>query len=163
MDIPTTSGIYKITCNANKMFYIGCSINLHRRRNQHWYELRVNTHHNRHLQYCWDTYGENTLSFEVLELCPLEELTEREHYWQDYHGYEDGLHTTMPNVFVTLSTVQNAPTAPKASKAFRIASQIRPTKNAPVGISIEDIKAARRENARQNARIYALYPNLDQE
>src|SRR5260221_10258416 len=44
--IPTTSGIYKITCTVNKKIYIGSSINLRKRKGEHWRELRQNKHNN---------------------------------------------------------------------------------------------------------------------
>src|SRR5438874_11200738 len=47
--IPSTSGIYKITCTANKRIYIGSAVNLQHRKNCHFYDLRQNRHHSQHL------------------------------------------------------------------------------------------------------------------
>src|SRR5229473_6154293 len=64
-NIPTTSGIYKITCTANKRIYIGSAVNLRKRKNEHWNAFKRNQHHNRHLQRAWDKYGEQAFTFEV--------------------------------------------------------------------------------------------------
>lgn len=79
--IPTTSGIYKITCLANKRIYIGSTFNLQQRKSQHFSDLRLNKHCNRHLQRAWDKYGEHAFTFEVLELVLSMSLPAREQYW----------------------------------------------------------------------------------
>ena len=79
--LPTTSGIYKITCTANKRIYIGSAANLRQRKNLHAHELRQNKHGNRHLQRAWNKYGEQAFIFEVLELVLPISLTAREQYW----------------------------------------------------------------------------------
>jgi group I intron endonuclease len=79
--LPTTSGIYKITCTANKRIYIGSAANLRQRKNLHAHELRQNKHGNRHLQRAWNKYGEQAFTFEVLELVLPISLTAREQYW----------------------------------------------------------------------------------
>src|SRR5438105_13132870 len=52
--IPTASGIYKITCTANKKIYIGSSINMRKRKKQHFDKLRLNGHDNPKLQAAWN-------------------------------------------------------------------------------------------------------------
>lgn len=79
--IPTTSGIYKITCTANKRFYIGSSSNLSARKGHHWSALKRNQHHNPHIQRAWNKYGEQSFTFEVLELVLPMSLEAREQYW----------------------------------------------------------------------------------
>lgn len=80
-DIPTTSGVYKITCTANEKIYIGSAVNLRNRRRQHFNELRQNKHSNPKLQRAWNKYGEQAFIFEVLELVLPIFLTAREQYW----------------------------------------------------------------------------------
>lgn len=80
-DIPSTSGIYRIVCTANKKIYIGSALNLYSRRNEHFSELRRNIHKNPHLQNAWNKYGEEAFSFEVLEQVLPISLTAREQYW----------------------------------------------------------------------------------
>ncbi len=79
--IPNASGIYKITCSANKKIYIGSSINLCRRKNEHWNDLRQNKHSNPIMQSAWNKYGEQTFVFEVLELVLPMDPTNREQHW----------------------------------------------------------------------------------
>lgn len=83
-NIPTSSGIYKITCAVTKRIYIGSAINLRVRWKDHFSALRRNKHINPHLQRAWNKYGEQTFTFEVLELVLIPELlTAREQYWFD--------------------------------------------------------------------------------
>lgn len=82
--IPTVPGIYKITCTANNKIYIGSSVNLQKRKRDHFYELRRNNHNNSKLQRAWNKYGEQAFIFEVLELVLFPEmLIDREQYWFD--------------------------------------------------------------------------------
>lgn len=80
-DFPLASGIYKITCLANKKIYIGSATNLRKRRNSHLHALRQNKHENSILQRTWNKYGEQSFTFEVLELVLSVLLTAREQYW----------------------------------------------------------------------------------
>jgi group I intron endonuclease len=79
--IPATSGVYKITCTANRRFYIGSAINLCRRQYEHWRHLQQNKHVNLHMQRAWKKYGEQAFTFEVLEQVLPMSLTAREQYW----------------------------------------------------------------------------------
>ena len=79
--IPTTSGIYRITCTVTGKIYIGSAVNLQARWRQHRNSLRHNTHHSITLQRAWNKYGEQAFTFEVLELVLPMSLTAREQYW----------------------------------------------------------------------------------
>ncbi len=79
--IPAASGIYKITCLANKRIYIGSAVDLLKRKQTHFGALRQNKHYNPKLQNAWNKYGEETFVFEVLELVLIINLTAREQYW----------------------------------------------------------------------------------
>ncbi len=79
--IPTTSGIYRITCTVTGKFYIGSAINLRKRRRDHFFYLERNEHHNPKLQAAWNKYGPDAFTFEVLELVLPISLTAREQYW----------------------------------------------------------------------------------
>jgi group I intron endonuclease len=80
-DIPTASGIYKITCLVSKRIYIGSANNLYDRKRSHFNALRRNEHGNPYLQRAWNKYGEQAFTFEVLELVLPISLTAREQYW----------------------------------------------------------------------------------
>ena len=79
-----TSGIYKIYFfeTPNKV-YVGSSKSCELRHKQHLRKLRAKKHINPHLQYAFDKYGENSLSFEIIELAGLEHLIDRELYWYE--------------------------------------------------------------------------------
>lgn len=61
------AAIYRISNVANDNFYIGSSINVRRRRWEHWDALKKGTHHCAPLQAAWDEFGEDAFEFEVLE------------------------------------------------------------------------------------------------
>lgn len=86
-------GIYKITNIINNKCYIGQSINIKRRWEEHLY---ANTHCT-FLRYAMAKYGRNAFTFEVLEECPQDQLNSREQYWiQYYNSYgENGYNLTM--------------------------------------------------------------------
>lgn len=76
--IPRTSGVYQIRCIPTGKVYIGSAIDLVKRRNSHWKDLKDRRHHNIHLQRAWDKYGEASFIFEVVELVLSPFLTARE-------------------------------------------------------------------------------------
>lgn len=81
--IPSTSGIYRIACLINQKIYIGSAIDLRKRRREHFYSLRHNTHNNPKLQRAWNKHGEESFTFEVVEYVLPAFLLEREQYWFD--------------------------------------------------------------------------------
>src|SRR6266702_3044868 len=82
--IPHTPGIYRITCTVNLKMYIGSAVSLYRRWKEHRGELRRNIHRNPKLQNAWNKYGEQSFTFEVIELVLIPELlTMREQHWLD--------------------------------------------------------------------------------
>jgi group I intron endonuclease len=60
--------IYRITCTANKKFYIGSTVNKAQRWARHRRQLRDGTHPNKNLHASWTKYGEEAFVFEVLEI-----------------------------------------------------------------------------------------------
>lgn len=68
MPFPKKPGIYKITNLINNKMYYGSSFNLFNRCHNHKMNLRRNTHHNQHLQYAWNKYGEENFVFEIVEI-----------------------------------------------------------------------------------------------
>lgn len=75
------SGIYKITNKINNKVYIGQSNNIKERIKVHKSSLRGGYHHNSYLQRSWNKYGEENFVFEILELCELEIIDDREKHW----------------------------------------------------------------------------------
>jgi group I intron endonuclease len=68
-NFPKSSGIYRITNQITKDFYIGSSINLYKRVAQHISTLRSSTHTNRYLQNVWNKYREDNFSVDLLLIC----------------------------------------------------------------------------------------------
>lgn len=75
------SGIYKIINVIDKKVYIGQSIHLSKREKEHFKDLGLNKHANRHLQYAFNEYGKENFLFEILEHCEESELDNREIYY----------------------------------------------------------------------------------
>jgi len=60
-------GVYGIRNSRDDKVFVGCSANLPARINRHRTELKFGTHRNRELQKMWNSYGESTFDFEILE------------------------------------------------------------------------------------------------
>ena len=75
------TGIYKITCMGNNKVYVGQSMSIKRRWRDHQRALKEGTHHNKHLQSAYNKYGEQSFTYEILELCSKNKLNEREQFY----------------------------------------------------------------------------------
>jgi group I intron endonuclease len=78
------SGIYAVR-NENRS-YIGSAVDIPGRWKRHRADLRVNKHHNPHLQNAWNKYGEDAFEFVILEECSAELLLEREQHYLDLYS-----------------------------------------------------------------------------
>lgn len=70
----------------NGKVYIGQSLDLDRRMYDHARLLRLQKHHNIHLQREYDKYGADAFSITIAEECDIESLDEREVYWISHYG-----------------------------------------------------------------------------
>ena len=77
------SCIYKITNLVNNKIYIGSTNNYYKRKNNHFYNLNHNIHPNPHLQNSWNKYTKYNFKSEIIELCEIDKLIEREQYYID--------------------------------------------------------------------------------
>lgn len=95
--LPHASGIYKITNLLNGKIYIGQSKDIYNRYHQHHkYEYKNENRSNFHLYQAIKKYGLNNFSIEVIELCPQDELNEKEIYWiKYYNSFEQGYNMTL--------------------------------------------------------------------
>jgi group I intron endonuclease len=75
------SGIYQIINTLTNDSYIGSSINLIKRKNQHFHKLRKNNHVNKHLQNSYNKYGEDFFYFNILSKCPIEYCVKLEQWF----------------------------------------------------------------------------------
>jgi len=66
-------GVYKIQNSQTGDYYIGSSIDIHKRWIQHRNKLRRNYKDNPILQNAWNKYGEENFVFEILEECDRNE------------------------------------------------------------------------------------------
>lgn len=75
------------------MYYIGCSSNLTKRVNEHLISMTNNRHRNSRLQRAFNDYGPPTI--EILELCSLDKLHDREIYWiKEFDSFTKGFNNT---------------------------------------------------------------------
>jgi group I intron endonuclease len=78
-------GIYKITNQHNEKLYVGSSVSIQKRWNEHKRKLNDGKHDNPHLQQAWNKYGESCFQFEIIELCTKDILLQREQFWIDFY------------------------------------------------------------------------------
>lgn len=77
-------GVYRIVHAPSGRCYVGQTANLGGVRWKHHRQaLRSGRHHSPRLQRAWDKYREDQFEWQVLERCPVEQLTEREQFWMD--------------------------------------------------------------------------------
>jgi group I intron endonuclease len=82
--VKKVSGIYKIENTDTGKIYVGSSVNIHRRWNEHKRDLKKNEHGNKYLQNSWNKYGGGSFKFTVLEtVSDTTKLIEREQYFID--------------------------------------------------------------------------------
>ncbi len=79
------SGIYNIRNKISNKIYIGSTINIYKREQQHKNLLNKNNHKNKILQNAFNKYGKENFQFEIIEyLDDKEKLIEREQNWIDF-------------------------------------------------------------------------------
>jgi group I intron endonuclease len=77
-------GIYKIQSTSNpERVYIGSSVNIKNRWDNHIYDLRHGKHHNIKMQRHFNKYGLSDLQFSIIEECPKDILIQREQFHID--------------------------------------------------------------------------------
>lgn len=77
-------GIYQIRNLVNNKLYVGSTVNLNKRKKQHFNILKKNKHVNKYLQNAYNKYGENNFVFEVIEILNNKDfLIKHEQFWID--------------------------------------------------------------------------------
>lgn len=82
-------GIYSIFNTKTNKYYIGSSVNIKRRFNEHKKHLQYNNHINPHLQSTYNKYGLSSLIFNIIEECDESLLEERENYYINKYKSND--------------------------------------------------------------------------
>lgn len=110
-------GIYKITSPTGKI-YVGQSVDIERRTKSY---SKMRCKEQIRLYNSIVKYGFSEHIFEVVEECIIEQLNERERYWQDFYDVlsEEGLNCTLTNTG-DKSGVRSKDSLEKQSKSFKI-------------------------------------------
>lgn len=89
--------IYKIYNTINDKLYIGKTVStLENRFNQHIRDSKKDRNEKRPLYNAMNKYGTERFFIELIEECPLEELSKKELYWIGYYDtYENGYNATL--------------------------------------------------------------------
>jgi group I intron endonuclease len=83
VELKSEPGVYMIRLLLDKRAYVGSSVNVRKRVQNHVSALRRGKHHSDHLQRAWDKYGEDYFEFFAVGYYPRPELLEQEQYWLD--------------------------------------------------------------------------------
>lgn len=116
-------GIYTITNLVTGRKYVGSSVDLDKRRQVHFRELRKGSHHSEHLQASWAKHGEHAFVFEVVEY--VEDtfwLIPREQAWIDRLCSADGRYgyNVCPTAGNRMGTIAAPETRQRQSDANRV-------------------------------------------
>ncbi len=76
-----SAGIYCLKNIESGKLYIGSSIHLRRRFQDHYNRLKRNAHHSPYLQASFNKHGEHAFEFNLLEITAHDKTIEREQYW----------------------------------------------------------------------------------
>lgn len=91
--------VYQIVCLPTGQSYIGASENYRSRKMSHLYQLRQNKHHNILLQNAFNTHGEESFKFEIIELVePDKGVFSREGYYQRKLDTDFNIQYSNPNL-----------------------------------------------------------------
>lgn len=101
-------GIYIIRNKITSYLYIGQATDIGKRWQDHIRLLEKGTHHSEKLQEEWLLYGPCGYTFEVVELCPKQKLSEKEKYWMELNL--SNLYNTQHYISYYQQTYQKPPT-----------------------------------------------------
>lgn len=89
-------GIYSIYSKSQNCYYIGKSMDIHKRILKHKSDLRLGRHHSPYLQNTYNKYGEKDLVFSIICECTKEESGNLEQeYIKKYNSYNNGFNCTL--------------------------------------------------------------------
>ena len=79
-------GIYKITNKLNGDAYIGQSVEIENRLEDHKKPYNWNREENKRLYQAFIQFGLNNFTFEIIEECKITELNKKEKYWISFYN-----------------------------------------------------------------------------
>ena len=95
-NFPDEPGIYRCVCLNTGRSYVGQSVSLAKRKQEHLNSLKRHNHPNSYLQRSWDKHGEYNFDWHTIETCQVEELDDLEIYWiEHYEAFKDGYNHTI--------------------------------------------------------------------
>lgn len=105
------SGIYRIYHPSTDRSYIGSTVEFNERFNEHIRTLRQGKHHSVRLQNFWNSYGESTFQFEILEVLGRdpEILRATERAWMTKYRSDErdtGFNIATDTTYTRLATYQ---------------------------------------------------------
>jgi group I intron endonuclease len=80
-------GIYCIENLYSRKKYFGQSVNINKRKQEHFRTLRKGEHKNRYLQNAYNKYGEDNFRFQILLYCEPFELTKYEQFFVNNNNF----------------------------------------------------------------------------
>lgn len=96
-DIKDKSGIYIL--KFKDIIYVGSSINLYRRLNDHFNHLKRNCHRNKHLQNCYNKYTDSMFDWEIIEFCEISLLKEKEDFYiEKFDSFNKGFNQSKNSI-----------------------------------------------------------------
>lgn len=112
-ELNKNSGIYIIKSLVDERVYIGGTIRLKKRYNDHSRDLKNKTHINYNLQGFVNEFGLDQLQFELIELCSKSELLRREQFWINNYKAKGPLFNVSPTAGSSLGAKHRPETIEK--------------------------------------------------
>lgn len=106
-------GVYTIKNTLNGKTYVGSSVDVERRFDEHRRELMKGHHHCIYLQRAWNKHGPDAFVFAMVEACPSDSLVTMEQAWID----KVGEYNTSPHAGTCLGVRHTSETKARMSAA----------------------------------------------
>lgn len=113
------TGIYQIVNLVNGKRYIGSSVDIKNRLNEHNRRLNKNCHHCDYLQRSYNRHGKDNFKFEILLYCSREDLLFYEQRTIDAYNFEDELYNLAPKAGNTVGVRRRPESIAKQKKAMK--------------------------------------------
>jgi group I intron endonuclease len=122
-------GVYAIINSRTFKLYVGSSTNVQRRIKIHFRDLRFNRHHSIHLQRAYNLEP-SMFGCELIEICQLQELRQREQFWIDFYRAASWLNGY--NACKKSDSRLDLPHTPKSRAKISAAQKANPSWQRPV-------------------------------